>query len=246
MEPRSLSSVEFYDSLAEIYDAELESRARWVGKVEQLIAGWARDRNARSILDIGAGNGRRVWRLMQATGMGGVAIDVSPGMIEWARRLGVEGHVVDMASKDFESGPLQGRKFDMVICTWNVLGHVEGHAARVQAVRNMRAALAPGGAVVLDVNNRYNVNQYGRRAVLRNVLKDTFRPGTAGDFLAHRSNPKGQTMHTLVHVFSAREIEELCREAGLRVVRKEFLDYTTGEPRTQWSGQMCFLIEAAT
>ena len=245
MEKQSLSSVQFYDSLAEIYDAELESRSQWVGKVEQLIAGWARERKARTILDIGAGNGRRVHRLIQATGMSGVAVDVSPGMIEWARRLGVEGHVLDMASTDFVSGPLQGRKFDMVICTWNVLGHVQGHIPRVQAVRNMCSVLAPGGAVVLDVNNRYNTRQYGLRAVLRNLLRDTFQPGAAGDFLAHRSNSRGQTMHTLVHVFSSNEIAELCREAGLRIVKREYLDYMSGEAKTRWSGQMCFLIEAS-
>jgi SAM-dependent methyltransferase len=245
MQERSLSSVQFYDSLAEVYDAELESRAAWVGRVEQLIAGWAKDRNAASILDIGAGNGRRVSRLIQATGMTGVAVDVSPGMIEWARRLGVEGLVVDMASPDF-AGALGGRKFDMVICTWNVLGHVQGHTAREQALRNMRAVLAPGGAVVLDVNNRYNAKQYGWRAVLRNRLQDALRPGATGDFMAQRPNPRGQTMHTLVHVFSHGEVSALCRQAGLHVVRTEYLDYMTGEAATESSGQMCSLIEAAS
>jgi SAM-dependent methyltransferase len=239
-----LSSVKFYDSLSVIYDAELERRAPWVKRVEGLIAGWAAKRGAKSLIDFGCGNGRRALRLMQAANLSGAAIDVSPGMIDEARRLGVDAHVMDIASPAFDPAALGGRKFDVVICTWNVLGHVEGRGARLQAVKNMRSVMAPGGCIVLDVNNRYNANQYGWAAVLRNLVKDTLNPERAGDFIANRVNPEGVTMHTFVHVFSRGELRQLCRDAGLTPVEERFLDYDTGEDRTRWSGQMCFLIEA--
>ena len=239
-----LSSVKFYDTLSVIYDAELERRAPWVGRVEQLIAGWARARNARSLIDFGAGNGRRALRLAQAADLVATAIDVSPGMIEEARRLGVEAHVVDIASPAFDPALFDGRRFDLAICTWNVLGHVEGAGARLQALKNMRAVLAPGGAIVLDVNNRYNAGHYGWMAVLRNIVKDLLNPARAGDFIANRQDPEGEIMHTFVHVFSRGELHQLCRDAGLEPVEEHFLDYDTGESRTRWSGQMCFLIQA--
>jgi 2-polyprenyl-3-methyl-5-hydroxy-6-metoxy-1,4-benzoquinol methylase len=165
-------------------------------------------------------------------------------MIDEARRLGVEAHVVDIASPNFDTTAFGGRKFDIVICTWNVLGHVEGSQSRLQAVRNMRAVLAPGGAIVLDVNNRYNAAHYGWPAVLKNMVKDTLNPAKAGDFIANRQDPEGHTMHTFVHVFSRGELHRLCADAGLVPVEEHYLDYDTGETRTRWSGQMCFLIEA--
>ncbi len=239
-----LSSVKFYDTLSVIYDAELERRAPWVRRVEELIAGWARSRGARSLIDFGAGNGRRTLRLMQAAGVAGTAIDVSPGMIDEARRLGVEALVVDIASPSFDAAAFDGRKFDLVICTWNVLGHVEGAQTRLQAVRNMRAVLAPGGAIVLDVNNRYNATHYGWPAVLKNLAKDALNPAVAGDFIANRQDPDGNTMHTFVHVFSRGELHRLCADAGLVPVEEHYLDYDSGQTRTRWSGQMCFLIQA--
>lgn len=239
-----LSSVKFYDSLSVIYDAELERRAPWVRRVEGLITGWAKARGAKSLIDFGAGNGRRALRLMQGANLAATAIDVSPGMIDEALRLGVEAHVVDIASPSFDAAAFEGRKFDVVICTWNVLGHVEGAQSRLQALRNMRAVLAPGGAVVLDVNNRYNAAHYGWRAVLKNIVRDAMNPASAGDFIANRQDPEGQIMHTFVHVFSRGELHRLCADAGLVPVEEHYLDYDTGESRTRWSGQMCFLIQA--
>ena len=239
-----LPSVTFYDTLSVIYDAELERRAPWVRRVEELIAGWAKSRGARSLIDFGAGNGRRTLRLMQAAHLAGTAIDVSPGMIDEARRLGVEAHVVDIASPAFDATAFGGRKFDLVICTWNVLGHVEGSQSRLQAVRNMRAVLSPGGAIVLDVNNRYNAAHYGWPAVLKNLVGALLHPGKAGDFIANRQDPQGRIMHTFVHVFSRSELHRLCADAGLVPVEEHFLDYDTGQSRTRWSGQMCFLIQA--
>lgn len=239
-----LSPVEFYDSLSSIYDAELERRAPWVRRVEAMIAGWAAKRGARSLIDFGSGNARRTLRLGQAASLATVAIDVSPGMIDEARRLGVDAYVMDIASPKFDPAVFGGRTFDVVICTWNVLGHVEGAANRLQAVRNMRSVLAPGGAVVLDVNNRYNAAHYGWAAVLKNLVKDFFNPAQAGDFIANRLDPKGEKMHTFVHVFSRDELRALVREAGLEPVEENFLDYASGEDRTRWSGQMCFLCQA--
>ena len=239
-----LSSVKFYDTLSVIYDAELERRAPWVRRVEELIAGWARARGARSLIDFGAGNGRRALRLAQAADLQDVAIDVSPVMIDEARKLGVEAHVVDIASPTFDAAAFGDRKFDLVICTWNVLGHVEGREARLQAVRNMRSVMAPGGAIVLDVNNRYNAAHYGWAAVVKNLVRDLLDPASAGDFIANRQDPKGETMHTFVHVFSRGEMHRLCRDAGLAPVEEHYLDYDSGEARTRWSGQMCFLIQA--
>jgi len=183
-----------------------------------------------------------VQRLLQAAGLPGAAIDVSPGMVAEARRMGIDAFVMDIASVDFDPEQLGGRRFDLVICTWNVLGHIRGHDARRRTLHNMRALLAPGGAIVLDVNNRYNAAHYRWPAVLRNVLRDVFNPRGSGDFIANRQDPDGRIMHTFVHVFSRRELLSLCDEAGLAPLEEHFVDYTSGEPRSQWSGQMCFLV----
>jgi SAM-dependent methyltransferase len=241
-----LASGQFYDLLAEVYDAELEGRAPWVLGVEDLVVQWCRTRGSRSLIDVGCGNGRRLERLLRATGLGGAAIDVSPAMVEHARRRGIEAFVVDISSSPFDPSELRGRKFDLIICLWSVFGYVRGHEGRRRALQNMRSLMAPGGAIILDVNNRYNLAHYGWRAVVRNMILDGVRSKKTGDFTVRRKDANGRAIQTLVHIFSRREVVALCRQAGLAPVEFRYLDYDTGEPRTQWSGQMCVLIEERT
>jgi SAM-dependent methyltransferase len=91
------------------------------------------------ILDVGAGSGALSARLM-AAGFKVEAADVDPSDIV----AGCRSHGWDASSPDLD--PLQGETFDAV-CAVEILEHVENP---LQALRNFRALLKPGGTLVLS------------------------------------------------------------------------------------------------
>jgi SAM-dependent methyltransferase len=237
-----MPSRQYYDRLAPDYSDELDERAAYVDGVDSLVVETARESHARTVLDVGCGNGQRLQGVLEATGLIGVGVDESPEMVRAARGLGLDAHRADISS-NLDGGELD-RRFDLVVALWNVLGHISEREARRRALENMRILTSPGGTIVVDVNNRYNAAEYGRFAVARNVVRDLARARGSGDFVVRRSSPEG-SIATRVHIFSEREIVALCRAAGLSKVAVRYIDYRTGEPRgSQWSGQLCVLAKA--
>ena len=230
-----------YDAFAPRFRAYSEEKSAYIDAVDRIVARRV-PQHARSLLDVGAGDGVRAVRLARSCGIETVVLAEPSSALH---ALCLAQPVAEVWRAHAEALPETARRFDVVTCLWNVLGHVAGREARLRALAGMGAKLAGGGVLFLDVNNRYNAAHYGWPAVLKNLLRDTLKPATAGDFIANRKDPQGATMHTFVHVFSRGELHALCRDAGLKPVEEHYLDYDTGETRTRWSGQMCFRIEAA-
>lgn len=239
--PRSqLANRDFYDALQDTYTREHEVRSAYLDAIDAIVIDRAVGAGARTLLDIGCGDGRRLRRILDRAGLAGVGIDISPRMVAAAQAAGIEAHVVDIV--DPGSGwPLEGRRFDVVTALWNVVGHIHGATERQRALANMRASLDGGGQLILDVNNRYNAAAYGWRAALANGIGDLSGRGPAGDFVMRRTVDGGD-VETVTHLFSVGEIERLCREAGLSPDEVRFVDYADGRTdRGRWSGQICLV-----
>ena len=242
MGPRPSSSIEYYDSVADCYDHEIEARRTYLEAVDAIVIEWCRRRTIQSILDFGCGNGRRLRRISETTQARGVGIDVSPRMVAAACANGVDAHLDDITACVGEGRP-EKRRFDLVMSLWNVLGHVGGPNDRLAAIRQMRAQVNNDGIVIVDVNNRHNAAAYGWPKVLRNLASDRFRGNQAGDFLVTRQT-SDRLVSTIVHLFALEEIIELFRSAGLRPKQTYFLDYESGQPaRNRWRGQLCVVAE---
>jgi SAM-dependent methyltransferase len=237
-----LATREFYDALAPTYDRELEYRLPYFRAINEIIRAWIRGHGCRTLLDVGCANGGRLRSLLEATGIKGVGIDLSPRMVEEARSRGTEAFVVDI-SAPIEAAELPLAEFDLVICTW-MLGHLREREQRLRALESMRSLMAPGGALVLDVNNPYNAAAYGWWALARNLVAEVLHRGRAGDFVASRWS-SGRRLATVVHLFTRREILALCREAGLTPVSLRYVNYETGDVNAgQLSGQICLVLQA--
>ena len=240
-----LATQEFYDALAPAYDRELKYRLPYFEAINGIILDWIRDHECRAILDVGCANGGRLRRLLEATGTSGVkavGVDLSPGMVEEARRRGTEAFVMDISASPIEA-ELPLAEFDLVICTW-MLGHLREREERLRALENIRSLMSPGGALILDVNNPYNAAAYGWLSLARNVLGKVLHRRGAGDFVASRWN-SGRRLATVVHLFTRREILALCREAGLTPVSVRYVNYETGDVNAgQLSGQICLVMQA--
>jgi SAM-dependent methyltransferase len=246
--PDPVPSAQYYDAVAAQYDRELERRRHYVDAVDAIVAQEAGARRARTILDIGTGNGRRLASILARTGCAGVGIDGSPAMAAAARANGVHAEVMDVTDPAADLGRLEpAPPYDLVLALWNVLGHVGDTGARERALRTMRAAVAPAGAVIFDVNNRHNTAQYGWSQVAGHVIRDALGRGNGGDFVVTRTVEGADSgISTTVHVFSVPEVRQLCAAAGLTPRTIRFIDYETGRPaRSRLGGQILVVAEPA-
>ena len=97
---------------------------------------------ARAVLDVGCGLGRLTWAM--ATGARHVVgVDLSPVMIDRARRAGASNSVTFRVG-DFASMDFGGQTFDCVVSA-SALHHMDSEAA----LRRMIGLLLPGGRLIV-------------------------------------------------------------------------------------------------
>src|SRR5438128_4607076 len=117
------------------------------------------------VLDIGCGFGDTAQRIAELVGAGGsvLGVDASPRFIETATREAQEAGVANVAfaAADVQTAPLGG-PFDMVFSRFGTMFF----ANPVAAMRNVRAALAPGGRLVMVVWRAKAENEWVYRAQL--------------------------------------------------------------------------------
>jgi SAM-dependent methyltransferase len=165
-----VSTREFYDDLADLYDViyvDWEAACRRHGAailevVEELTAS---RRAPLRVLDVSAGIGTQSLPLA-AAGMEVTARDLSPGAIARLRReaaargLEVDAGVSDMRSLDTD-GP-----YDVVVSFDNSVPHLPDDDQVLRAFREAYRVLAPGGRLVLSVRDYAKVER-GADAVHR-------------------------------------------------------------------------------
>jgi SAM-dependent methyltransferase len=162
------------------YDGPVESaeygalERRGLEDIERTLAGKHVTAGGR-LLDIGCGGGREAIGLAQM-GYRVVAIDVAPRMIDAARRnaerlhLAIEFRVQSVTALAEPPGSYDGAFFA------GSLHHIPGRALRIETLRRIAAALAPGGALLLMV-----VYRQPRGLISRSRLVDAMRA------VAHRA-----------------------------------------------------------
>jgi 2-polyprenyl-3-methyl-5-hydroxy-6-metoxy-1,4-benzoquinol methylase len=228
-----LDAIAAYDLVAPAYRELSENRRAYLDAVDAEILRRV-PRGAASLVDVGAGDGRRALGIARRAGVRRVVlVEPSEGM----RGLIPAGS--EVWTERLEALSDRGREFDVVLCLWNVLGHVPGRESRVEGLRNLGRMCSAGGLIFLDVLNRYNLAECGVGVVLRRLLSShngdvpvTWR--TAGGEIA-----------TQGYVFSANEMDRLFRDAGLTVAAREVLNYRTGR-RAPWpvAGNLMYVLRA--
>jgi len=116
------------------------------------------------VIDLGCGFGDTTRRLAELVGSEGTALglDVAEPFVEQARREAEHGpDGVDFAVVDIQVGDL-GEGYDYAFSRMGLMFC----ANPVQALRNVRSALAPGGRLVAVVWRRKDDNEWAHRAEL--------------------------------------------------------------------------------
>jgi hypothetical protein len=232
-----LDPVAAYDRIAPLFAELARERKAFLAAVERLVVS-AIPAGSRSLLDVGTGDGSRARRIAQSRGITELVL-LEPAV---AMQCGAS----DIRTLRAEDLHMIDTRVDVILCLWNVLGHVFPAAARVEALRQFARLLHPHGKAFVDVSHRYNARHYGTAPTAARFIHDLFvRREKSGDvkvswdFGGKRTTTKG-------HVFTHREIASLCRSAGLQIERKFVLDYATGqERRWDFEGHFLYLLRPA-
>lgn len=226
-----------YDLLAPDYRHISEMRAAYLHAVDRTILA-RMVVGARSLLDVGAGDGVRAMRLARAAGIATVVlVEPSAAMAELCRA----SQATEILQVKAEAMTASAQSFDVITCLWNVLGHINTPALRRDALRRMRDRLAPRGRIFIDVNNRYNAPAYGWLKSLGRAAYDLFNPADENGDVEFVWRIAGRLIPGRGHVFTPREINRLIADAGLRIERRYVIDYQTGrQSRVCFAGQLLY------
>jgi SAM-dependent methyltransferase len=238
-EKPSLSPIAAYDAFAPFYSAYANTRAPYLRKVEDVVIAHAP--SAGCLLDVGAGDGSRAFRIARLAKLARVVLlEPSAGMRDQCPP-GIE--IWPYSASEI---PDSGLQFDVITCLWNVLGHLEGPRQRAYALVLFRKMLAPQGMVFLDVSHRYNAESYGWSMTLLRMASDLFcRSDKQGDVAVAWKAGK-QIIRTTGHVFTHRELQRLFRSAGLKILRRWIVSYVTGkESKLPLCGHLLYQLARA-
>jgi len=232
--------VAAYNAIAASYSQIAARREPYLDGIDRLIT-QSIPNGSRSLLDIGAGDGRRGLRLAAARDINTIVlVEPSTGMRAGhpRGRLGLES--LPLRAEDLhqlEPG------FDVIVCLWNLLGHVATRAARIEVLRQCGRLLTPRGRIFIDVSHRYNARHYGLAKTAARYIGDHLWPReTRGDVVvAWHDGP--EPIRTFGHVFTGSEVRRMCRTAGLAVERRFVVDYATGrEHRHASQGHLLYVL----
>jgi 2-polyprenyl-3-methyl-5-hydroxy-6-metoxy-1,4-benzoquinol methylase len=234
----TLDPVAAYDRIAPDFSKLAEPRRKYLDAVEKLVVAGI-PTGSRSLLDVGTGDGSRARRIADAREISELLL-VEPS-VEMQRNGAADTRFTTMRAEDLYV--LQA-KFDVILCLWNVLGHIFPASGRQEALRQFARLVSPQGRVFFDVSHRYNARHYGALPTAVRFLGGLLSGHEPGDVTVSWSTGRIHCT-TAGHVFTHREIAALSRSVGLKIEDRFVVDYTTGEQR-RWSaeGHLLYILRA--
>jgi SAM-dependent methyltransferase len=180
------------------------------------------------IVDLGCGDGRIAVGLA-VRGHHVTGLDISPSMLAAARdRAAQFGASVELVEADVRAAHHHVTGVDVAVSWYSSFGYFDDTADDVAVLESARAALAPGGLLLLDLQHRDRVAAIHSEAspqrlyeerpdgiVLRELWFDPVR-GRAGEHVRQlRADGTAEDRAFSLRVYSATEIVGLCAAAGL-------------------------------
>jgi len=231
----------FYDELGDDYDLMVSWEER-LAREEPFFRKVFADHGAESVLDAACGTGMHAVAFAR-WGLRAAAADLSPAMVERARRhaaaAGVEVEVREAAFGALAAAfAAKAGSLDAVTCLGNSLPHLPDDATLVAALADMGGLLRPGGVLVVQDRNYDRVLRERAR-----FMPITARGDAAGETLFVRLTDfhGGDRLAFTILTLRRQGGEWTCsaRTTPLRGITRETLDRAlagAGFSRVDWYG----------
>jgi len=170
------------------------------------------------LLDLGCGTGRHVIHFARR-GFDVTGVDLSEHMLAITRAKAREAElpVTLIRSNICDMPAVPDGRYDYALCMFSTLGMIRRERNRINAVREIRRKLAPGGKFIAHFHNMYfNIWDWaGIKWLLKTFLYGKLLPGVeTGDkyFKSYRG-----ISNMYLHLFSLGEIKRLFRKGGFEI-----------------------------
>jgi len=151
-------------------------------------------------------------------------IDFSRKMLQLAQKYAEKYKFsVSLVEADARQLPYADESFDWAIAV-ATYHHIEGNEGRLQALKELKRVLKPGGEAFITVWNKWQPGFWFKK---KNVL------------IPWKSQDK--TIYRYYHLFSYRELEQIVRNADFEVV-KSFPESKYRFPIKTFSRNICLLV----
>ena len=236
-----LNPVAAYDQIASVFAQLAAQREAYLDAVDALVIAQIPP-GSRSLLDVGAGDGARACRIAQAGGLNELTL-LEPSA-EMRRHWPPGVKRLSMRAEELNAVP---GEFDLIICLWNVLGHIFPAASRTEALAQFARLLSARGKVFVDVNHRYNAAHYGALPTLGRFIYDKMFPRDENGDVAVTWNVSGIHLETTGHVFTHREFRRMADAANLAIEKRYVIDYSSGQQRRRsFHGNLLYVLRRAS
>ena len=211
----------FYDALAKLYNQDwgtvyLETAQTHFTQYVRPHLGPAAE-----ILDLCCGTGQMA-SYLSSEGYRVTGVDLSPGMIDYARANAPGSHFVTGEMSQFSLG----KQFDAAICSFNSLNHSRGVRHLTRTLQNVQRHLVAGACFFGDLvlaegyanswNRTATVDLDGGECQLHFRYEPRRQRAYCDATLRMEGKPQVQ-VRMRQHVFSPTEIYAACADAGLSV-----------------------------
>jgi SAM-dependent methyltransferase len=140
-----------YDLLAKFYDRLMSDSSFRSAQVVRCIERYRP--TASSLLELGCGTGAVLCGLSAAGSLTG--LDISPNMLDIARARLPDAQFIQGDISSFNLG----RRFDVIVCTYDVLNHLTDFNRWISCFACTSKHLAEGGLFIFDVNTVGQLNR---------------------------------------------------------------------------------------
>ncbi len=170
------------------------------------------------ILDIGCGAGRTTIPLYELGYCTVIGVDLTPAMIDHARSLAEAlGHPIPFEVGDATSLRFDDASFDAALFSAQGLMCIPGRENRLEALREARRVLRPGGCFIFTTHDRDQgrrwASYWGRERVRWEQGRQDPRFLDFGDRIV---DDEGEP--TFIHIPTRRGVVDMLSEAGLTLV----------------------------
>ena len=184
----------------EVWDNIASGWSGWRQYPYHLAIKYAHEWQPGGILDIGCGNGRNLLPFAKNK-FDCYGVDFSKNMIKEATEYAKKNNIaVKLKVADARNLPFKDESFDYCI-SMATIHNIETEEGRLQALKEIRRVLKPGGQAIIGVWNRLQLIFLLRSPDLYEKWKK-----------------KNETLHRYYHMFTYWELKKLIERAGFQVV----------------------------